>query len=197
MEFSGSRWGGVYRWLWPSFGASTSERMGKEQRESWMALQALQPLNPPGAQEVFPVMQKGPGLYTHPNSVVGCSWSLELLGTALCNWGGPLPMSQEPETAPSSEGGSGEHSSGCVGPCAGWIYRLLWSVDHSIQGFSWVPPRKTAEQRMLQLEEACSLLVRPSLPLFSDEDSPVRGWDLPKPNPWAGIRSQWNRRLAF
>lgn len=50
-----------------------------------MALQALQPLIPPGVQEVFPVMQKGPGLYTHLNSVVGCSWRLELLGTALCN----------------------------------------------------------------------------------------------------------------
>jgi len=71
----------------------------------------------------------------------------------------------------------------------------LW--DQVLAGFTGccglliTPYRASLEflQERLQSRECCSwkrpcsLLVRPSPPLFSDEDFPVRGWDLPKPNP--------------
>lgn len=102
-----------------------------------MALQALQPLIPPGVQEVFPVMQKGPGLYTHLNFSSWAALEAELLGTASAteaDLGSPGARSQRQH--PSLEVDLGSTALGSVGPRAGWIYRLLWSVDHSTQGFS-------------------------------------------------------------
>ena len=146
---------------------------GSRGKAEWLS----RPLSPTGVQEVFPVMQKGPGLYMHPNSVVGCSWRLELLGTVLCSWGRLLPRARSQRQHGSLEvdlGGTalglwGHVPAGFIGSC----------------GLLITPCRASLEflQERLQIRECCSwnrpcsLLVRPSPPLFSDEDSPVRRGD--------------------
>lgn len=54
-----------------------------------------------GAQEVSPVREKGPGLYTPPLSVMGCSQEAGAWGDSALQLR-QTPKSQEPEKANSS-----------------------------------------------------------------------------------------------